>query len=376
MTAARALAGSDRKAGYLPSLDGWRAVAILSVILYHSMLHTSGVVSTAWAWRYGYHGVDIFFAISGLLITTKLLQEETATARISLRSFYMRRIFRILPAALAYLLVIAGLSMLRYIHVSVAEWFASLFFYRNYSSLFLGQDGWYPWFTTHFWSLSLEEHFYLILPALLVFTRGKTRIATLAAICVAVAGHRYVTLLHREWFAVWFHTDVRLDALMFPALLAVLSQSKAYAGFFNTLVTRWQFVILPALAFFVWWREASALQATAIAVLMPCMVLGTVLKPASLLTRLLEWTPLRWIGRISYSLYLWQQLFFTQRFYLWRPLGRLEAWPLNLCLTFLAATLSYYALERPLIRVGHRLTARASRAPIGAGHPRVAGEAI
>ena len=74
---------------------------------------------------------------------------------------------------------------------------------------------------------------------------------------------------------------------------------------------------------------------TAIAILMPGIVLGTVLKPGSFGTQLLEWRPLRWIGRISYSLYLWQQLFFTERFLLFRPLGRLETWPLNLLLTFL-----------------------------------------
>ncbi len=372
---ARPPAHRIEKPGYLPGLDGWRAIAILSVMLYHSLLHTAGIFTTGWAWHYGYHGVDVFFAISGLLITTKLLKEEKATGGISLRQFYMRRAFRILPAALAYLLSIAALSRLHWIHVSAAEWFASLFFYRNYSFLYLTGDPWYPWFTTHFWSLSLEEHFYLLLPALLLFTRGKLRIIALASVSLAVMIQRYIALLHRDWFTVWFHTDVRLDSLMFPALLAVLSSSDVYGPVVNATVKRWQIPLTLGLVFFVWWREGTALEATAVAILMPCVVLATVLQPSSGITRILEWTPLRWVGRISYSLYLWQQLFFTQRFYLWRPLGRVESWPLNLCLTFLLASLSYYALERPLIRMGHRLTPRAPQQSLDA-LPHVAGEPI
>lgn len=361
MTAMQSAAMRDSPGhpAYLPSLDGWRAIAILAVILYHSMPRSAGVFSTAWAGRYGFHGVDVFFAISGLLITTRLLREEEARGSISMRSFYVRRAFRILPAALAYLLAIAGLAGLHRIYVSATEWFAALFFYRNYSFLYLGHNARYPWFTTHFWSLSIEEHFYLLLPGLLLLTRKRLRIAALTLISGMVVVHRYVALLHREWFTIWFHTDVRLDALMIPALFAVLVRTEGLDARFQSLLKQGQFALVAALLYVFWRNQASALDATAIALLMPAVVLGTVLQPASTATRVLELAPLRWVGRISYSLYLWQQLFFTQRFYLWRPLGRWEAWPANLLLTFAVATISYYALERPLMRVGHRLTARA-----------------
>jgi peptidoglycan/LPS O-acetylase OafA/YrhL len=352
-----------RKSVYLPSLDGWRAVAILSVFLYHSNLHHAAIFSTSWAWRYGYRGVDVFFAISGLLITSRLLEEEHRSGRISLRHFYLRRAFRILPAALIYLLAIAGLAKLGLIYVSKVEWFASLFFYRNYSSLFhIERTLQLPWFTTHFWSLSIEEHFYFLLPALLVFTRGKIRIATLSVISFCVIAHRYMELTHRGWFTIQFHTDVRLDALMIPATFAVLSRSEVYGERFNLFIRKAHLGFVAAFLLFVWWPENSALQQTAIAFVMPGIILGTVLKAQSLGTRILEWGPLRWIGRISYSLYLWQQLFFVQRFLEFRPLGRLQAWPLNLVLTFLLATCSYYVVERPLVRLGHRLTRNPSEA--------------
>ncbi len=359
---------SRRTFDYLPSLDGWRAVAILSVMLYHSNLHTWGMFSTLWPWTFGYRGVDVFFAISGLLITSRLLQEERNTGYISLPRFYLRRAFRILPPAIAYLLTIGALSALGLIYVSRGEWLASLFFYRNYTfTYYLERALQPPWFTTHFWSLSIEEHFYLLLPALLLLTRGKARIATLAVISVCVIAHRQLELAHRSWFTVQFHTDMRLDALLIPALFAVLSRSEAYGARFSLFIRKCHFAFVLALLIFLWRPEGSGVEATAIALLMPGVVLGTVLKPQSPATRLLEWSPLRWIGRISYSLYLWQQLFFVQRFLSFRPLGRLQAWPLNLVLTFLMAALSYYAIERPFVRLGHYLTEVRSNSVARAG---------
>jgi peptidoglycan/LPS O-acetylase OafA/YrhL len=356
-TSSLPVTNGGQKFGYLRGLDGWRAVAILSVILYHSTVHAAGIFSTVWAWRFGYLGVDVFFAISGLLITSKLLEEEETSGRISLPNFYLRRAFRILPPAIVYLTAIALLARLGLIYVSRMEWFASLFFYRNYSSLYrIDQTLGLPWFTTHFWSLSLEEHFYLLLPALLLLTRRKARIAVLVVIILAVIVHRQLELAHRVWFTIVFHTDIRLDALLIPALFAVLSRSETFGEHFNSFIRRWHLAFVPGFLLLLLLPEGSGLQMTALAVVMPGIVLGTVLKPESLGTQLLEWRPLRWVGRISYSLYLWQQLFFTERFLLFRPLGRLETWPLNLLLTFLMATLSYYGVERPLVRLGHRLT--------------------
>ncbi len=373
MTAKR---DNDRRSAYLPSLDGWRAVAILSVILYHSTLLKAGIFTTSWAWHYGHRGVDVFFAISGLLITTKLLEEEKATSTISLRRFYLRRAFRILPPAIVYLLTVAVLARAGLIPVSGGEIFSALFFSRNYSRLFhIDQLLHPPWFTQHFWSLSIEEHFYLLLPALLLFTRGKTRIACLAVISFLVIAHRHLELLHRGWINVQFHTDIRLDGLMIPALFAVLSNSELYGERFNAFIRKWHLVFLLAFLLFVQWPDRSALQATAIALVMPGIVLGTVLKPTSRWLTILEWSPLRWIGRISYSLYLWQQLFFTQRFLGTRPLGVIEGWPLNLGLTFLLAALSYYGVERPLVRLGHHLTRIRPKSMVKTGKPHPA-EAI
>src|SRR5207253_2643990 len=120
----------------------------------------------------GWAGVDLFFAISGLLICSRLLEEEQMHGRISLRDFYVRRVFRILPAAWAFLAVCAALGFMHQIPSSVPATLASLLMTRNYWGVYSGVPP-NELYTDHFWSLSVEEHFYLLLPAILVFVRKR-----------------------------------------------------------------------------------------------------------------------------------------------------------------------------------------------------------
>ena len=157
-----------RTSSYLPTLDGWRAIAISSVLVCHS-LHFYGspeLVPPQWRLvndvlaRLGTFGVALFFAISGYLICTLLLVEREKTGQISLRSFYIRRVFRIIPPAFVYLGVLALLAAWGLIQLQRGELTSAALFYSNY---WTGKS----WFTTHFWSLSLEEHFYMLWPGLL-----------------------------------------------------------------------------------------------------------------------------------------------------------------------------------------------------------------
>lgn len=90
-----ASAAARRSKDYMPTLDGWRAISVLAVMLYHDSLHSLGSLSTRWFHNFGYVGVDVFFAISGLLICSRLLAEERKYGQISLKHFYIRRAFRI-----------------------------------------------------------------------------------------------------------------------------------------------------------------------------------------------------------------------------------------------------------------------------------------
>ena len=134
------------RSAYLPTLDGWRAIAVALVVLCHL---AEG--QAPWRDASGDLGVSIFFGISGYLICTRLLDEDRSRGRISLRRLYLRRAFRILPPAFAYLTAITLLALLGVFHLSLLEVAAAALFFRNYVP---GN-----WDSSHFWSLAVEEHF-------------------------------------------------------------------------------------------------------------------------------------------------------------------------------------------------------------------------
>jgi len=352
---------AGRKSAYLPTLDGWRAIAILAVIFHHDELHAIGRFSTGWVYEYGNTGVDVFFAISGILICSRLLDEEVIFGHIHLKSFYIRRAFRILPPALLYLCTLAILSRLLPISITLREFAGSFFFCRNYPSLVGAVDGVKSWYTGHFWSLAVEEQFYLFLPTLLVVTARKYRMGVLGFLALLITVHRTFALHSRPWSQIQFHTDIRLDALLVPAIFAVLASNPRAREYFKRGLRFWPalFVVIICVLPF---GAGTAWRATFIIWAMPCLVLGSILNPANIFGTFLESSVLRYIGRISYSLYLWQQLFFTQHFIPWtRPLGIAQSWPLCLLLTFGCAIASYHLLERPLARLGHKLAPSATR---------------
>lgn len=362
------------RASYIPTLDGWRALAILAVLGYHSPVLSLGPVHFTLLHQYGSQGVDLFFALSGLLICTRLLTEESEAGSISLSNFYWRRIFRILPAAALYLAVLAVLGFSGVIPVPPAAWCAALFFYANYYATFVSAHHLHSmyWYTGHFWSLAIEEHFYLALPGLLVlFPRHRKTV---------LAG---LILFFALWYARFhagylFRTDLRIDSLLIPALLAVLLQSPRIRAWFRA----WLHPLI-ALALLVatvvaitrvggWFEAAKPL----LKVCYPLVIVSTLLRPQSWIGRFLELAPLRWIGRISYSLYLWQQLFFPEAFetrgYPAPPwLRALQHLPVNLACVFILAAISYYFVEKPILAAGHRfLDRRRERALTQGSHVR------
>jgi peptidoglycan/LPS O-acetylase OafA/YrhL len=346
---------------YIPTLDGWRALSIGLVILHHSQVRYTvpilGPLLQILA-NFGEVGVELFFAISGLLICSRLLDEESRSGRISVKGFYTRRFFRILPAAIFYLLVVATLAVFHVIPLFPLDWFGALLFFRNYAMLFeylhhspLALH----WYTGHFWSLSMEEHFYLVLPGVLVIFRGL-RLWVLAGLAGAVAIWRSVLahIPHRN-YQFSFRTDTHVDALLIPAMIALA----LYPLMRNQAARRY----IPAWSFPLWIAIEIGLLTTRVpffftlqALVIPLLILSTVLHPNTMQGRILETRLLRWIGWISYSLYLWQQLFFGVNFVgSPRGLAVLRKSPINLVALLVCATFSYYVIEKPFVRLGHKL---------------------
>ena len=223
---------------YRPTLDGWRAIAILLVMFAHggsAMFYPGGRYANSFLDAAAYHGgfgVDLFFGISGLLICGRLLDENQRTGGVSLGAFYIRRAFRILPPAFAYLAVVGLLAIAGVIVVSPREWLSSVFFARNY----IVMPSHLGWYTGHFWSLAVEEHFYLIWPATLV-TLGSARARRyVPAIAIAVALWRVIDfhLFHSQiWPGVLSdnileRTDTRFDALLWGCWIALIASVPAY----------------------------------------------------------------------------------------------------------------------------------------------------
>jgi peptidoglycan/LPS O-acetylase OafA/YrhL len=317
----------------IPTLDGWRAVAILLVIVSHFNLQ--GLASV------GQFGVSIFFSISGYLITTLLLRECAANGRISLSAFYSRRAWRLLPASWAYLGVLLVLGL-----AGPTRWvLGCFFFFSNYVPQ-LDQSR----AAGHFWSLSMEEQFYFLWPPILAAAGKKRASAILWSAIAAVALWRPWAVTHPlQGLALSHRIDLRLDAFAIPCLLAIYLDWPANRERFRGLVPP-SFGLLAGLL-----AGASVLSSSrsviyfATAALLPLTVVSMVQSPHFPVSRILELPPVRWIGKISYSLYLWQQVFLLN-----------TNWPfcMKLIAIVAAGSASHYFIEQPIRKFGAKLSAR------------------
>jgi peptidoglycan/LPS O-acetylase OafA/YrhL len=339
-----------------PVLDGWRAIAIGLVIWHHA---TTGFYASESAYysgsasQLGAFGVDIFFGLSGLLITALLLQEHAQKGSIDLKGFYTRRVFRIVPPCLVFLLVIGALGLIR----SPLELASCLAFFRNYLPVSLG-----GFYTGHLWSLAVEEHFYLLWPALLVWLVARNAGARPVAYLSIFFGLWRVLDAQTGATARWladvsphFRTDLRADALLWGCVVAFLLTPPGAREKLRAILTAPVTAALAAIAV-ACVIVYSMLSAQWLAMLIPVVLAGTMLHPEWGFCRLLDLASVRFVGRISYSLYLWQELFLTPG---WLPkLGFVQQWPWNLVATFAAATASYFLVEKPCMQLGRALAQR------------------
>lgn len=353
--------------GYLPSLDGWRAVAILFVIVFHardSLIVAFGapmVRFAPWMSLWGTFGVDIFFAISGLLITSRLLADETRFGRIDLKGFFIRRLFRILPPSLTFLAAVLILGLTGVIAFRLNSWFAALLFYINYTPDPL-------WYVGHFWSLAVEQHFYAFWPALMVFVPRNKRVATAISLCLLVLIWR---LLNCHFAAIGIflpsaysshqgRTDFQLDGILWGATTALafsnISRRSPRTVLSLPLGSALAVLVLLSLFIFGHWKLAQALLLFR-RIALPLILLATITNCRGPVALILEGRILKTIGRLSYSLYLWQQLFLVWGVQLLARVPWAQRFPTNMVCAFACAIASYYLLEKPFIRLGHRIAA-------------------
>ncbi len=329
-----------REGTRIPTLDGWRCIAILMVLFTHYQIAFLGHTLGGNLWLYaGQHGVQIFFVLSGYLITTRLFAED----KINLARFYVRRFFRLMPAAWVYLLFLGILTLYTGFKVLGNDIWACLFFYRNYVAETAANTC-----TQHYWSLSLEEQFYLVWPPVLVLL-GRRRACITAAVTVAcLAFYRALFWDHFREGIRYISTPMRADALLVGCLLAFLLQSEAACSWFRRH-GRWLFLgCLPPLAWDIYtYHDLIPLHET---LLIAAVLACTSLNPRMLVSRFLEYRHIRATGMLSYGIYIWQGVFLRPAWGRWGPL--------MLTCAFLT---SWLVIEQPSLRLGKRLLARKKR---------------
>ena len=286
----------------------------------------------------GQHGVTIFFVLSGFLITTLLLREKAQTSTLSLRSFYLRRLFRIAPSAWTYIAIMFAISVGK--PFSGKEISATLFCFRNYVFL----NGSHP-LTAHFWSLAIEEQFYLVWPLLVLLFNPRALLWLAASGSVLVAIWRLIhwTEIATGPLLAGCATQYRADALLVGCAVAIA------LPWLQPRMRPWFAIPMAAfVAFCVLRFQGFSPLSESITIAALLATTSSCLTP---LNRLLEWKPLEWLGIASYSLYLWQQpLWLIAREW---PYGFVIAIPAALAL----ATISYRLIERPCIAAGRQATA-------------------
>ena len=359
--------------GYSPALDGLRGVALILVLIYH-FTGVNGPLPGGWA------GVDVFFVLSGFLITALILDERKVHGRLQLGRFYARRALRLLPALLA-MLIIWSLLLLAFhnstwlaatpngngrggpVDVGNALQHVALVMTYGVNWLHALANGSAP--LGHLWSLAVEEQFYLLWPALLlVFLRIPAARRVWPVLALAAISATLPFLLYDGGAGrnrIYFGTDTRAVGLLLGAAAAMIWHRRRSRGLPTRLpaVRAWiGIVFVGAVASYVAnlpvkFLAAPALLGLAVAQVVPYLADH----PGSVMARGLATRGLVWVGQRSYGLYLWHYLWATWTHPLPLPLGL----PLGIAGTLACTVLSWRFVEQPCLRYARRFRPAPSR---------------
>jgi len=333
----------------MPSLDGLRAISIVLVLGGH-LSGTRGYVNLRIG-DYAYLGVFVFFVISGFLITRLLISEQIKNGFISLKLFYARRALRLFPASFVFIACIAVLGLAGILQVEARDLWHALTYTVNFEP-----DR--SWVIGHLWSLSVEEQFYLLWPCTFVmlgmrragwFSAGVILFGPIARIGsrIFLVGTPYRDL---EMF------PIVADSLATGCLLAKVSGwlegQKWYLELFRPAYSLGLLALLMLtnryLAYTVVWVFGTSVINIGLAIL----IHRSVYRSGDWIGQALNWKPIAFVGVLSYSIYLWQQPFLNRYSTAW-----VNGFPQNVVAAVIAALASYLLIEKPLLKLRHRLRA-------------------
>jgi peptidoglycan/LPS O-acetylase OafA/YrhL len=346
----------------LPSLNGLRAISILTVVLFH-LIHFNTATVQETLFRIpifnGRLGVNMFFVISGFLITYLLLKEENKFGVISLKDFYVRRTLRIFPAYYFLLSVYWLLQRSRLIYISPQEWLTSLT-YTKYLTM-------NEYYTSHTWSLAVEETFYLFWPmAFMLGDKIRKRVAFFLILIVPI-----VRVFASRSTAPWLSEQslfTRIDAIAMGCFFALYKDSiltwlgtrwnKAfYSSIIIIFALPWLSILAERTNFNLIFVAFGGLTGTIANLSIAFILMYSAFRPEGNWYKLLNTKLFDYIGALSYSIYLWQQLFVCPRAWWFTHL------PQNIVYIFIASLFSYNIIERPFLKLKARFTKRNRATP-------------
>ncbi len=307
-------------------------------------------------YHYGPFGVKVFFVISGYLITTLLLNEERKSGRISIKMFYVRRAFRIWPVAYTFILVAAILSWSGWITLGPHNLIYAVTFTMNHDL-----NG--SWWTGHLWSLGVEEQFYLVWPLIFLFTSKRGRLWTCLFVLAGAPLLRLTAYLYAPHIFAAMEESLLFmsDAIAIGCLLAITTSELESSPTVRRIISvRWFFLVpLLSVAMYATLKPFPAFYlgvGESVALVCIAATIWRVIHIEDAAFWLLNTKPLVTIGILSYSLYIWQQLFLTPNSN--NVINRL---PLNLILIGGVSAFSYYFVETPFLRLRTSLSKRWQR---------------
>jgi peptidoglycan/LPS O-acetylase OafA/YrhL len=342
---------------YIPELNGLRGIAIITVLLSHIFIDTP--LST---FALGNVGVEIFFVLSGFLITTLLFKEKIKNGHISLKKFYIRRFLRIVPVAYLFLIVLLVLNYFFNLKLSYSSFIASAFYVKNFHLHYTSN-----WFNGHFWTLSVEEQFYIIFPIILVYN-FKNYVRLIFIIIFSIPLLQYLGfhnvgvfysnyLIHKITFLLINLLENGTTSILIGSLLSILMFKeivpvrKIKIGYYLSFIFLFVAIVFRIICGGI--IQSAYITSLIFSLMIALIIYLTLTNANDFLGKLLKNKWLIHLGILSYSIYIWQQIFLYKQ--PWEHAFKYSNSLLfNLPALFIVSYLSYNFFELPFLKFKER----------------------